>query len=450
VPATILTPIFHARAVISRPVGSIALPRICKMGLSYSPSGSDISTSAGDCGVEVNTLFFHQSQRIVTEVVPCSMECTPARTAAAAPSLPCACATTHNPVLLASSTIAANSSSLKIRMRGSVSGVPARSVAITLIRFTPRLTISRDHPPDSFRPVDSTHQIGVLRKINEIIVRGMRPNVISGRDNVRDVHSTLMIQLAHADVRKVIDSGFADRRRPGTQRSPGVRQISDVHVRVHESRKQPVTREIDDGATIGRSRTVSNALNLPVHHGDGRIHRRRIGNAIDHIRMDEKQRIVGWRLGARRNCGDGTNVIPKPRNAIEAKIFSSLSSPLFHVPMAHASASGCWLLRGHSRFHKHPQAEARATGTLFQLRPARRFGRSVLMEISKIFVGHAFRHDKKAELSSGVLTLEDLFRRHRRHGRVRSNFPTAHFPSQKPIARDAACSRSFHSRPLFF
>jgi hypothetical protein len=62
---------------------------------------------------------------------------TPAFTAAIAPSSPCACAWTGTFFVAASSTIARISFSVYTCLRGSVSAVPARSVARILIQSTP-------------------------------------------------------------------------------------------------------------------------------------------------------------------------------------------------------------------------------------------------------------------------------------------------------------------------
>src|SRR6266850_836436 len=99
--------------------------------------------------------------------VPCSMECTPARTAPRAPSSPCACAATGKPALRASSTIAAISSSVKVRLRG-VRLWRARALGRQNLNQVHMVFREEPHHASQIvRPSKAGHELVHARKIKE-------------------------------------------------------------------------------------------------------------------------------------------------------------------------------------------------------------------------------------------------------------------------------------------
>ena len=82
-------------------------------------------------------------------------------------------------------------------LRGSVSGVPARSVASTLIQSTPLDRLRARHVESHRRRHAAAHQIAKLGKIEKELRCDARPHVIPGRDHVRAGDEPFH-QLAHA------------------------------------------------------------------------------------------------------------------------------------------------------------------------------------------------------------------------------------------------------------
>src|SRR5262249_19654401 len=66
------------------------------------------------------------------------------------------------------------------------------------------LSLRPNHAPDILGALDSRHEICELWKIHEELVSRVWPHVISGSDEVRHVHNTSVIQLAHSYVSEMI------------------------------------------------------------------------------------------------------------------------------------------------------------------------------------------------------------------------------------------------------
>ena len=116
-------------------------------------------------------------------------------------------------------------------------------------------------------------------------------------------------------------------------------------------------RKINDRAPARRRRPVSNALDVPLRHNDGGVHRRRVGNSVDQIRVDENQRIIRHRLSAARNRRDRRSNHSQHRtNPIEAKeLYSLLVS--FRGQVAQTSVCGFWSEHGRTSQQPNPQTE---------------------------------------------------------------------------------------------
>ena len=147
-----------------------------------------------------------------------------------------------------------------------------------------------DHTPNRCGSMHAGHEIGVLREIEEEIIGRMRSHMVARRNHIRYIHDTFVVQLSHADIRKVIDAGLADRRRTGAQGPSSSSQIRNVYVRIDKSWQQPMAFEIKCGALS--SRIVSDALNTSLHDDNSNVQHRRLGEPIDHIRMGESYGVI--------------------------------------------------------------------------------------------------------------------------------------------------------------
>ena len=147
---------------------------------------------------------------------------------------------TGMPLLAASPTITSSSPALNICFRGSVSGVPARSVAFTLIQSTHTVReVGADDPPQSFDRGHAAEKVAEVRIGKEQLRRRLRPDVIAGGEQIRPGNVTALHQFAQPDIDVARHPRATGGGHARLQRRAHLRQAADVHVRVDEARAPP-------------------------------------------------------------------------------------------------------------------------------------------------------------------------------------------------------------------
>ena len=159
---------------------------------------------------------------------------------------------------------------------------PARSVALTLTKSTPRSSIARATRPSASGPRTSRPRRSLRPGlVEEESLRRPRPHMVARGEDLRTREGSAPEEFPQTHIGEEACSHAARRRDSREQRPAGRLERPDVDMRVDEAGHEESALEVDRQRRGGRFAALFHGYDDPVTHHDGCVREDVGGSRID-------------------------------------------------------------------------------------------------------------------------------------------------------------------------